>query len=226
MHVWHIALGTIARCMPPSTPQAATLWCILDVQVEQSPVPPPLKSPWADIVRQHARQNAGAAKVTSPRATADAAKTAVPQAQDRQPSRARDLPSYARPAPGPVSHPQPRSLEPSAKAPAREGPHAGTAPNAANGGRAPATMKPAQPEVPPAPSSAPSVPPVAVGPAAGAADTDGTSTGSTDDKGTPRQQEVRLSNCSRHPSRACCSLSTMLMPIQSRAEHPAKLPGS
>ena len=197
---------------------AATLWCILDVQVEQAPVPPPLKSPWADIVRQHAKQSAGAAKVTSPRATADAAKTAAHQAQDRQPSRARDLPSYARPAPGAVSHQLPRPAEPSAKASAREAPHAATAPNAANGGRASASVKPAQAEAPPAPPSVPSVPPVAVEAATGAADTDETSTGSADDKGTPRQQEVWLGNWSRPPSHACCLKIMMHIAAQSCAD--------
>jgi hypothetical protein len=163
--------------------------CFLDNQVEPAPAPPPLKSPWADVVRQHAKKE-GAAGVTSPRA-ADAGKPAAPL--ERQAGRGRDtpnLPSYARPASGSSTRP-----EPSARPAPREAPHH-QAPNAANGGRSLPSLKPAQPEAAPEPPSVPSVSPVAVEAATQSIpDADGTSTSSTDDKGTPRKEVSSLNWC-------------------------------
>lgn len=161
-------------------------------QVEPAPVPPPLKSPWAEVVRQHAKPKDGAVKETSPRAPAavEAAKPAANQTKDRQAQRSKDLPSYARSGPTGASQSQQRPAEASARAPARSAPQP-AAPNAANGGRAPASVKPAQPKPVIAPPARPSTPAVSLDALPVEPEGDAMSSSSTADKGTPRQhQEV------------------------------------
>ena len=174
------------------TAQGSVLTDFVCQQVEPAPVPPPLKSPWAEVVRQHTKPKDGAVKETSPRAPAAAepVKPAASQAKDRQGQRSKDLPSYARTGPSGPSQSQQRPAEASARAPARNAPQP-AAPNAANGGRAPASVKPAQPKPVIAPPARPSTPAVSLDAMPVEPEGDAMSSSSTADKGTPRQhQEV------------------------------------
>ena len=155
-------------------------------------MPPPLKSPWAEVVRQHAKPKDGAVKETSPKAPAalEGVQPAASQTKDRQAQRSKDLPSYARTGPTGASQYQQRPAEASARGPARNAPQP-AAPNAAIGGRASASVKTAQPKPVTSPPVRPSTPAVSVDALPCEPESDAMSSSSTADKGTPRQhQEV------------------------------------
>lgn len=179
--------------------------CIVLVQVvEPAPIPPPLKSPWAQIVKQQPKTKENAGKDATMRAAAsvDNSKAPAQSREQSQPQRSREAPVGAKAAAMDVHAAQQRQGGASHRAPEKSGLSASaeSTTNAAKVGRRnPANVKTGPSASSSVQSSTPiNIPTVNEGSAAEKGG-DTTPFAGADDKGTPKHQDgkaaVQVSRC-------------------------------
>ena len=125
--------------------------------VEAAPIPPPLKSPWAEIVRQQPKPKdiVGKDSGIRPATVVDNNKQAAQSQEPRQVARSKETPVHAQPPSAEAPGSQQRPGEGAGKTQARSGSSTSASTNnaAKNGGRSPTQVKTVPPIIPPIPSS-------------------------------------------------------------------------
>ena len=173
----------------------------LDLQiVDPAPIPPPLKSPWAEIVRQQPKPKDVVGKDSGIR-PATVVENSKQSQEPRQAARSKEAPVHAKPS-STEAPSQQRPREGAGKTQAGNGSSTSASTNnaAKNGGRSPAHVKTVPPIVPPIPALVSSA---ALAPSeASSAEKRGEDAcaPSTDEKCTPRKEVscVSLLACCMH----------------------------
>lgn len=162
--------------------------------VDSAPIPPPLKSAWAEIVRQQPKSKEVLGKESGIRSTAavENSKQASQCQEPRQAPRSENTPSIAKVAVSEAPNVQRQSSEIAGRSSGRTG--SGTSPstnNAANnGGRSPAQVKAVPPILLPATSAAPSAASTANDTASVEKGVEDAQAQITDEKCTPRKEVI------------------------------------
>ncbi|BDA41797.1 probable La-related protein 1 at C-terminar half [Coccomyxa sp. Obi] len=177
------------------TPQEPTKAPPAKKMVDPAPIPPPLKSPWAEIVRQQPKPKDVIGKDSGIKAASvgDSSRQASQNQEPRQAARSKETPNHAKLASAEAPTSQQRPADSSGKAQGRNGSStsASTINAANNGGRSPAHVKTVPPIVPPLPSPLPSSPSVPSEASAAEKKGEEAPAPSTDEKCTPRKEEQK-----------------------------------